>query len=236
MDGITRRKLAMAATMIDFIKQLPPSTDAGFNALVADLTILAARGEEVARQQQDGMTAQTAATRRRNELRRRTLRDQSRYLVRVARRTAGTNAEFAGHFVMPPDQGSLSSFITAAKALLATALPQKDLLLGAGLAATALDDLQASIDEFDDETVRQHDARHDHISARIELTAIATQCVDLSKALDGYFRLQFAGNPERLAAWRSASNVTGHSARHATPGLGPAPVQPPAEEPREAAA
>ncbi len=230
MNGDTRRKLAMAATVIDFIKQQPASTDAGFNALVTELQALATRGDDVAQQQLDGMTAQAAATRRRLELRRRTLRDQARYLARVGQRTVATNAEFAGHFIMPPDQGTLSGFITAAKSLLATALTQKDLLLSAGLAATALDGLQASIDEFDDETVRQHDARHDHISARIELIGIAAECVTATKALDGYFRLQFAGNPEKLAAWRSASSVTAHSARHPAPVPAPVPVPAPAEQ------
>ncbi|HEY3934848.1 MAG TPA: hypothetical protein VGL65_09545 [Gemmatimonadales bacterium] len=231
---MTRRKLGMAATVVDFIKQQPPSTDAGFNALVTEMEGLVTRSDDVARQQRDGVTAQAAATQRRDELSRRTLRDQMRNLFRIARRTAATNAEFAGHFVAPPRLGTLSSFITEAKAMLAIALPQKDLLLGAGLTATALDDLQASIDEFDDETVRQHDAQHDHISARAELTDIATRCVELSRALDGYFRLQFAGNPETLATWRSASNVRGHSARHPAsaptpepaPQPAPAPVQP----------
>jgi hypothetical protein len=227
MDGKTRRKLTMAATVIDFIKQEPPSTDAGFTALVTDLEGLVTRADEVARQQQDGLTAQAAATRRRNELRRRTLRDQTRYLVRVAQRTSAANAEFAGHFVMPPDQGTISAFLTAAKAALTTAQTQKDLLLASGLNATALDDLQTSIDAFDDETVRQNDARHDHISARIELGEIAAQCVAVAKAMDGFYRLEFAGAPEKLAAWRSASAVIGHSPRHPAAAPEPTPVPAP---------
>jgi hypothetical protein len=218
----------MAATVIDFVKQQPPSTDAGFTALVTDLEGLITRADEVARQQQDGLTAQAAATRRRNELRRRTLRDQTRYLVRVAERTSAANAEFAGHFVMPPDHGSISAFLTAAKAALTKAQTQKDLLLSSGLNATALDDLQTSIDSFDDETVRQNDARHDHISARIELAEIAAQCVAVAKAMDGFYRLEFADAPEKLATWRSASAVIGHSPRH--PAAAPEPAPEPAPQ------
>ncbi|MGH7583944.1 MAG: hypothetical protein ACREL5_12030 [Gemmatimonadales bacterium] len=221
----------MARLIVEFTKSQPTSTDAGFNGLVSELEALVAHADEVAQTQQAGQSMQTAATRRRNELRRRKLRDQVRYLVHVAQRAAIDNPSAVGSYDMPRDGGPLVEFVTAAKRLLAEAKTQQEALASKGLTTTALADLQASLDELDDETVKQHDGMLDNITARIELEEIALDCVRISRALDGIFRQQFEGNPQLLGAWNSVRRVVTRAPRHRQSDPGPVVPPLPSSEP-----
>ena len=234
MEAAIRRLLAMAARVLDFVKAQPASTDPGYQALVSALQELVARGDEVALQQQEGATAQAVAVRQRAELRRRMIRDQVRYLVRVAQRAAKSNPGFAGQFRMPRGGGPLKDFITSVKALLAAAEPEKDLLVSLGLGGTFLDDLTASISSFDDATGQAHAGQRGHVSARAELVAIGKEIVEVTNALDGWFRVQFTNDPQSLAAWEVARNVVGPFRRpqgNAAPEPTPDPVPGPSPAP-----
>ena len=56
---------------------------------------------------------------------------------------------------------------------------------------------------------RGAEGRRIHIAAAVELDVVAGDAVQIVRVMDGHNRVRFAGDPDLLAAWRSASNVIG---------------------------
>ena len=53
------------------------------------------------------------------------------------------------------------------------------------------------------------EGRRVHIGARVEVDVVADEVVQILRVVDGLNRFRFAGDPDLMAAWRSASNVVG---------------------------
>jgi hypothetical protein len=129
--------------------------------------------------------------------------------VRVARLAAKDQPAIAGNFVLPDPGGPNKAFITAAKAMLATALEEQATLVGLGLGETFLADLTAAVAAYDGANAVAHTNHLDHVGAGADLHAVANECVKQAGIMDGLNRSRFANNPEMLAAWISASRVEG---------------------------
>lgn len=228
MQADVRRKLSMAARALDF-SRAQPSTDASHTTVVTRLEERVARAETLAIQERDGRVGERASTTRRRELRT-SIQEMLRHLVRTAKVAAKTNPALAGDFVLPKVTGPFRTFATSAKAMLAAATPIKDALAANGIGDTLVDDLTATLAEFDEATTAAHTARREHVGGRADLIAVADECVEQVQLLDGLNRKRFKSQPELLAAWESARNVVGpFRPKDATtpptsaPGAGPVP-------------
>ena len=64
---------------------------------------------------------------------------------------------------------------------------------------------------------RGAEGRRIHIAAAVELSVVSGEAVQIVRVMDSLNRVRFAGDPDLLAAWRSASNVIGPSRPAAKP-------------------
>jgi hypothetical protein len=115
----------------------------------------------------------------------------------------------AQKFVLRPEQIPYLEFQALARAMLAEALNQKDVLVRHGLAETLLDGLVRDVKQFDLTMEQGTEARRSHVGASAELDAIGEQILHLVKVMDALNRFRFAEVPELLAEWESASKVFG---------------------------
>src|SRR5690606_7459880 len=122
---------------------------------------------------------------------------------------------------------------TVARTMAAEAASRKELLISHGLVEQVLDDLNQSVVKFDAAMELGAEGRRTHIGASAELKEVATEVVELVKALDGLNRLRYTADAERLAAWENASLISDPA--RATPDL-PVGGTPPAEGAEEPAA
>lgn len=236
MDNVTRRKLSMAAKARDFALG-HPSTNAGQLAVVARLTERVRRADALAVQEQEGRLTEQASTERRRSLRRTIHRQHLRHLVNTARLASSGNPPLEALFQLPNVSTSNIVFLTAAKAMLASATEHREALEAGGLSDTFVTDLTAAIAEHDAASTEWHASRAARVGANADLPEVTAECLALVKVLDGLVRAQFAKDPERIGAWESATNVYAYTpvrrASSSVPGAGsvasvplPAAVQP----------
>ena len=69
--------------------------------------------------------------------------------------------------------------------------------------------LTESLGQFDQALGRGAEGRRIHVAAAVELDVVAGDAVQIVRVMDGHNRVRFAGDPDQLAAWRSAANVIG---------------------------
>ena len=124
--------------------------------------------------------------------------------------------------MLGPEQTPYLEFQASARAMLADAQNQKELLVKHGLAETLLDGLVKNVNQFDQALGQGTEARRSHVGASAELDLIGEEIIHLVKVMDGPNRFRFADAGEILAEWESASNVFG-------------PVHPAAEKPESPA-
>ena len=113
---------------------------------------------------------------------------------------------------MPASNASNTIFLTAVKALLATAVAQKEVLVSQGMAEGLLADLAGRVSELEAAVEAASTGRRDHIGARAELEAIAQDLMDSVKVLDGIARYRLGGDPKLMVEWNAVKLVLG--ARH----------------------
>ncbi len=207
MNAKTRRKLEMGSRALEFSRaHLDESS--GYHAAVAQLEDQLQRSKELAARQLEGFVEVRAASARKLELTRSMRRQQLVHIARVARRAAKEAPELAQKFVLPRDPAPYLPFKTMTGTMVAEAQRQKDLLVKHGLVERVLDSLTASLQEFDAVTEQGAAGRRVHIGASAELDVVADEVVQIVKVIDGLNRFRFAHDPELLADWKSASNVT----------------------------
>ena len=207
MNAKTRRKLEMGSRALEFSRaHLDESS--GYHAAVAQLEEQLQRSTELAARQLEGFVEVRAASARKVELRHAMRRQQLVHLARVARRAAKEAPDLAQKFVLPRDPAPYLPFKTMTGNMVAEAQRQKELLIKHGLVERVLDSLTASLQEFDAVTEQGAAGRRVHVGASAELDVVADEVVQIVKVIDGLNRFRFAQDPELLAAWKSASNVT----------------------------
>ena len=206
MLGKTRRKLEMGARVLEYAR-LHQDTSPAFVAAVARLRERLDRAARLERQFNDGRSGVSVASARKAELRRRIRRTHLHHLASVAEVASVEEPELARKFVIPGRTFTYRGFQAAAIGVAAEAESRKELLLKHGLAEEVLSGLQVALDQFET-AVEQADAgRLTHVGARAELNAAAEEVVQIVKVMTGLVRVRFAGQPELLAEWESATNV-----------------------------
>ena len=186
-----------------------PDSSPGYATTLARLEDRLARAEQLMNLQRDGIAQVHGAVVLKRDLRRIMRRAQLMHLVRVAELAAKEVPELAQKFVLKQEQIPYLEFQASARAMLAEAQNQKELLVKHGLAETLLDDLVKSMGQFDRAVEQGSDARRIHVSASAELDAIGDETVQLVNVMDALNRSRFAGAVAILAEWESVSNVFG---------------------------
>jgi hypothetical protein len=198
----------MAVRVRDFFRthQTPGVTQQG---AVTRLEQLVQRAETLASQQHAGVVATRGAVEQRAELRRTLQSKLLRYLSAVGAAAARENPELAAQFRLPKPRGGNQVFVTWARGMLDKAIALKDVLVTRGMSAKLLDDLTASLTEFDQTLEATRTARLAHVGATADLQAVLAEISEQVRVLDGLVRYQFGDNEELMGAWASARNVMG---------------------------
>ena len=131
------------------------------------------------------------------------------HLVHVAESAAREVPELTQKFVLAPEATPYIELQVAARAMLAEAQNQKELLVKHGLAETLLDGLVKNVEAFDQAIERGAQGRRAHVNASAELDVIGDEVVHLVKVMDTLNRFRFGEAFNVLAEWESASNVFG---------------------------
>jgi hypothetical protein len=207
MKAETRRRLSMAVRVTEFSKA-QPSDDPGYIAVVARLEADVDRADQLIVQERDGRVDEKVAHATRAGLRT-TIERLLSHLVRVAATAAKSRPELKEKFKLFERRSPNRVLLGAAESLFAAATIEKEILLATGLGVTFLDQLSQAINAYDAATGAAHSGKIYHIGARADLIAVMSDCVALVSILDGFNRARFAGDAEKLAAWKSAKNVAG---------------------------
>jgi hypothetical protein len=184
-----------------------PTEDAGFLALLAQLDQLVKDARESAGQQREGITKSRGSTELKRTLQAQIRQTHLSHLARVAETAAAEQPELLPVFRIPREARTIRGFRTTAGTMVAAAQGNRELLAKHGLVQSVLDDLGTMLDRFDLAVLQGVEARRQHVGASADLEAIADKIVRVVQMMDGFQRIRFARDPERLAAWESASTV-----------------------------
>jgi len=207
MKARVRRILAMAVRARNF-NRANPSTDASYMVVAARLEELIPRADALAVQERAGRLEERGATARREQLRRE-ISELLRHLGRVAEVAVKERPELAKQLELPSATGPYKDFITGAKAILAKATEERELLVRKGLGEKLLEELGQLVTQFEATTDSVHSGRRAHVGARADLGTVTDEIIEQVNLLDGLNRQRFRDDPERLAAWESARNIVG---------------------------
>jgi hypothetical protein len=222
MQGSIRRELEAAERALAFV-QAHPDTDPSYVAIVTRLQANVASADIHATEQRDGTAGQQAATAQRDALRA-AMQAQLRHLAEVAQDALVSHPDWQASFELPKASAPLTIFITAARAMLATATAQQAVLVGLGLGTSFVDDLTQAMAAYDATGSGQATGKLTHVGARVDLKATANEGLHLLKVLDGLHRARFRNDPQLMAEWQSARNVV--ASPHATKSAEPVPAPP----------
>ena len=208
MNARTRSRLEMARRALEFAQAHSDTSD-GYTAAVGELVQLLARSKQLADQHRRGIAEVRAATQRKTNLRRSIRQGQLMHVATVAQRAAREEPELAQKFALTRETAPYLAFQSLARTVAAEAEGRRALLVKHGLVDSVLVSLTESLDRFDQAVARGAEGRRIHVAAAVELDVVSGEAVQIVRVMDGHNRVRFEGNPDLLAAWRSASNVIG---------------------------
>jgi hypothetical protein len=208
MRADLRKRLEMAVRVRDFFRtyQMDGATKDG---AVQRLERLVQRAERLASKQRAGVITTRAMAEQRAAVRRILQSHLLRYLSAVGAAAARENPELGAQFRIPKPRGSNQAFLTWARGMVDKATAQKDVLVRRGMSAKLLDDLAATLTEFERTLEATRAARLDHVGATADLQAVLGEISQQVRVLDGLVRYRFGDNQELMGAWASAHNVAG---------------------------
>jgi hypothetical protein len=206
MERRNRRKIDMGERASENL-HANPVEDPALAALLAQLDELLKQAKESAAQQREGIAKSRGATALRRQLQNEIRRSDLPHVARVAAVVAKDQPELEPNLRSGRDTGTIRGFRTAVGTIITAAQANRELLLKHGLAQPVLDDLVIMVDRFEQAVLQGVEARRQHVGATADLDMIADKIVQVVQIMDGIQRWRFARDPERLAAWESASSV-----------------------------
>src|SRR6267378_8104335 len=172
MNKVLQRRLDMATRVRDFLRA--HKTDVVGEGLgLAKLEELVQRADGLVARQRAGIAAR-AATLQREGISDTLQTALLRYLKAVSQAAASENSDLVAQFQMPHLNVSHRVFVAAVRGLVAKATEQKDLLVSHGMQPSLLDDLGATLNEFEQTLEVSRTGRRDHMGATAELEAVAS--------------------------------------------------------------
>lgn len=200
-----------------------PEASPGYSTAVKRLGELLTRCDALADQQKAGHAQVAAAAAQKRDLLKTMKQGYLRHLAKIARVAAVEKPELAVSFAPPDRSAGYLESLSIARTITATALENRELMVKYGMADSMLDGLTTAIATFEQALEQGKLARQTHVAATAELDEAVAGIMTLVRALDGLNRVRFAGDPEQLAAWRSATNVV-TPVRSRTRTSSPAPI------------
>ena len=219
MNGALRRRLEMAARARDFLRA-HPTEEAGEAAALARLEELLERANVLDEQQQSGLEATRLAVVKRDELRKKLRSTLLGFLSNVAAVAARQNSDLMIKFRLPRPGASNQAFLSAARGIMVKVTNQRDTFVSQGLSASLLDDMAATLTEFENTLEATRAGRRAHTGASSDLRRISTEIVEQVRLLDGLVHYRFGANAELMGSWISARNVLGPFKSKAEPNAG----------------
>jgi len=208
MKAKTRRQIETGRRALGF-SLTHPDPSPGYVTTLTSLQEALARAEELIALQKDRIAQVRGATVQKRNLRRVIRRTQMQHLAQVAQGAAVDDPELAQKFVLRPEQIPYLEFQAHARAMLAEAQNNKELLVKHGMAETLLDGMVKNVDQFVKIMEQGSNARRGHVSASAELDALGESIMHLVRVMNGVNRYRFGNSPQVLAEWESDSNVFG---------------------------
>jgi hypothetical protein len=205
MNFSIRRKLDMAGRVRDFCRTHPVQ-NAGHTAAVQRLEDRLARAEALAQQQVSGQLSVAGAVANKEQLRIE-IHKTIALLAGLAGPAAKEERELAVGIVRPDVNGSHQAFLTRSRVAAAIGSTHKELLTRYGMPEGFLEELNASLDRYEEALNQQHAGRAAHVGARAELEAVTSEIMLTIRQIDALNRFYFRTNAESLAAWKSARDV-----------------------------
>ncbi len=142
--------------------------------------------------------------------------------------TADATPEIMDNFRMP--HGTNDTVIAArARAFADAAGPLKAKFLALEHPADFIEALRQRVADFENADSDQNTGLQDQVGATASIDDLIDQGLVILKQLDAIMHNKYAGNPEKLAAWLTASNIQRPSAN------GKQPVPPPVPAPAQQA-
>jgi len=185
-----------------------PTTSATFNALLASLDDLLKRAGESAARQLEGITRSRGATALRASLAGVMRATHLDHMLQVATSASREQPDILPAFRVPKKEAaSIRGFRNAAGRVAQAGEEHRELLSKYGLAETMIEDLLATLEKYDGAVLQGVEGRQVHVEASAELVRIAGEVSRIVQVMDGFQRLRFAREPEKLAAWESARKV-----------------------------
>ncbi len=158
-------------------------------------------------QQAGGFLTKHASSVQRREIRQRLRDGLLRHLVTIAEDAATEKPELLEKFRVPAHHLSTARLQTLARTMLEQGQAEKELLVKHGLTATLLDDLAATIAEFETSVGQTIQSMQDRVLARKDMQRVSADVLLLAGMMDGINRYRFQGDPQLQAAWKSAKHV-----------------------------
>lgn len=202
-----RLVMSMAGRAAKFCADNPDPNPATAQVAVR-LTALRDRATDLTELQQQGLATSAAAVKQKEQLRE-SIGIQLSALVASARQAAKGNPEIAVHRRLPRNGRHSNEMVllTTARVAVAEAGTILPLLEPHGATQELLTSLTQLLDEFEQELDRQRRAVNSQVGATANLRAVCSDILSVVRNLDALHRLRFQGDPERLAAWKSARKV-----------------------------
>jgi hypothetical protein len=229
MKARERRKIEMGDRAAEF-SHANPADSAAYTALLGVLDQLRTRARTSAAQQLEGVAQARGGKDLRQTLEAELRSTHLPHLARVGASATQEQPEVGPTYRLKGKLRTVRGFLTAVGAMAEAARSQRELLGRHGLQDAVLDDLTAKMSAYEEAVRQSVEGRRQHIGATADLQAVAEEIVRVVQVLDGFQRLRFARDPERLAAWVGASSIraTPHAAEPVSPepSSRPEPVRP----------
>lgn len=207
MKRSTRRQLDTLQRVRHFSEEHPSPVE-GYVAALRQLGAKLDRAEALAAQQESGDLEAGASGARKDELREVIEADYVDHLVRIARAAFPQDGEVRRRFRRPPRKVNRQEFVASVRAMLAEAAAHRALFIGAGMAETFVEELEARLAEYLAAISQKNLGEARRVGAVAELPEIVKELMALVRQLDAINRKRWQKSPELLAAWRSAKDVS----------------------------
>jgi hypothetical protein len=186
-----------------------PDTDPDYQLTAAELERQVALFATVAAAQREGLVNRSNAAARRRELRRGMRLIPIAHLAEVGRIASKEDPDLRNTFTFKPGVNTYTAFRTAAGNMVTAAQSHKDLLKKYGLTESVLEEFVQRLEEFDAATALATESRTVHRGATEKLASLANEIVQTVRVMDARNQQRFAGDPQLLTSWLSASTVLG---------------------------
>jgi hypothetical protein len=207
MDSGTRKRLDMIHR-VWALSTAHQATIRGYVEAVQRMGERLARADALVLQAEAAEREADALVARKDELRRVIGEDYLVHLMRIARVSLPEDPELRRRFRMPKSGANQQKFVATTRAILAEAASRKELFIAEGMAESFVEDLEALIGQYIQAVDQKTLGSARKVGAGAELKAITKELMALVRRVDGINRKRWQQNPELLAAWVSAKDVS----------------------------